>query len=63
MVQTEAALARWGEVDAKLLIHIHDELVWEVQAEHTRAFSGECCTLYVVLLKKGNYYGNKHHRV
>lgn len=41
MVQTEAALARKPELDAKLLIHIHDELVWEVLAEHTQAFCGE----------------------
>ncbi|XP_050716052.1 uncharacterized protein LOC126998427 isoform X2 [Eriocheir sinensis] len=38
MVQTEAALAQQPELDAKLLIHIHDELVWEVHAEHTQAF-------------------------
>ncbi|KAK8405100.1 hypothetical protein O3P69_001589 [Scylla paramamosain] len=38
MVQTEAVLARWSEVDAKLLIHIHDELVWEVHTEHTQTF-------------------------
>lgn len=41
MVQTEAALAQQPELDAKLLIHIHDELVWEVHAEHTQAFCGK----------------------
>lgn len=41
MVQTEAALARQTELDAKLLIHIHDELVWEVREEHTQAFCGK----------------------
>ncbi|XP_042223269.1 DNA polymerase nu-like [Homarus americanus] len=30
MVQTEVALASRPDLDAKLLIHIHDEMVWEV---------------------------------
>ncbi|XP_045138981.1 DNA polymerase nu-like [Portunus trituberculatus] len=38
MVQTEAALARWPDIDAKLLMHIHDELVWEVHTDHTQNF-------------------------
>nr|XP_045602645.1 DNA polymerase nu-like [Procambarus clarkii] len=38
MVQTEAALASRRDLDARLLIHIHDELVWEVSNDHVNTF-------------------------
>ncbi|XP_071546622.1 DNA polymerase nu-like isoform X2 [Panulirus ornatus] len=38
MVQTGAALASHQHIDASLLIHIHDELVWEVRSEHLDEF-------------------------
>lgn len=41
MVQTEAALASCTDLKASLLIHIHDELVWEVSEDHVDTFIGK----------------------